>query len=63
MSAWHYGSRICWCGEHVVQVEVDMVAIAFLCSAVGADAIEERINVFFIALVGDSRNRNRNYGI
>ena len=63
MSAWHYGSRICWRGEHVAQVEVDMVPIALLCSAVGADAVEERVNVFFVALVSDSRNGNRNYGV
>ena len=63
MGTWHHGSRICWRGEHVAQVEVDMVPIALLCSAVGADAVEERVNVFFVALVGDSRNGNRNYGV
>ena len=63
MSAWHHGSRICWRGEHVAQVEIDMVPIALLCSAAGADAIEERANVIIVALVGDSRNGNRNYGV
>ncbi len=45
------------------QVQIDMVPIALLCSVAGGDAIEERMNVVFGALVGDSRNRNRNYDV
>mgnify|MGYP006191059337 CR=1 FL=1 len=45
------------------RVQIDLVLIALLCSAAGGDAIEERMNVFFIALAGDSRNGNWNYGV